>query len=250
MLPQRTENTMKENLYLEELLQTISENQYIGLGNPNAKILFIGKEAGAEIEEEMFHGSAKSWKEKEFNYSERYVQKKKKIRNLNHTWQRYQKLYDCILSNLNIEFIKNDKYEISFIENIFTTELSNLHAPNTKDAKKQEKFGEELKLRKRDFFKSKFIEDFQIVIIFASDNKYIETYSGEICELFKVKFHKLHNPNAKDKIWIHSENEAGKKPKLLIHTRQLTNRITNELIPNICDIVVDFMKTNSIQLEK
>lgn len=241
---------MKENIYLEELLQTISENQYIGLGNPNAKILFIGKEAGAEIEEEMFHGSAKSWIEKEFNYSERYVPKEAKIRNLNHTWQRYQKLYDCILSNLNIEFDKKDKYEISFVENIFTTELSNLQAPNTKEAKKQEKFGQELKLRKIEFLKSKFIENFQIVIIFASDNKYIETYPGEICELFNVKFIKLHNPNAKDKIWIHSENETGKKPKLLIHTRQLTNRITNELIPNICDIIVAFLKTNSIQLEK
>jgi len=241
---------MKENLHLEELLQTISENQYVGLGNPNAKILFIGKEAGAEIEEEMFHGSVKSWKEKEFNYSERYTPKEAKIRNLNHTWQRYQKLYESILLNLNIEFDKIDKYEISFIENVFTTELSNLHAPNTKDAKKQERFGQELKLRKIEFIKSKFIEEFQIVIIFASDNKYIETYPGEICELFNVKFIKLHNPNAKDKIWIHTENEAGKKPKLLIHTRQLTNRITTELIPNISEIVVEFMKTNSIQLKE
>ena len=39
-----------------------------------------------------------------------------------------------------------DKYEISFVENVFTTELSNLHAPNTKDAKKQEKFSQELKI--------------------------------------------------------------------------------------------------------
>lgn len=241
---------MKENLYLEELLQTISENQYIGLGNPTAEILFIGKEAGTEIEEEIFHGSAKSWREKEFNYSERYIPKEAKIRNLNHTWQRYQKLYDCILSNLNIEFDKKDKYEITFVENVFTTELSNLNAPNTKDAKKQEKFAQELKLRKKDFLKSKFIEQFRIVLIFASDNKYIETYPGEICELFNVKFIKLHNPNAKDKIWIHTENETEEKPKLLIHTRQLTNRITTELIPNICRIVVEFIKTNSIQLEK
>ena len=128
-----------ENKFLEELLKSIPENQYIGLGNPNAKILFIGKEAGAEIETEMFHGGAKSWKEKEFNYSEKYIPKETKIRNLNHTWQRYQKLYDCILSNLEINFEKNDKYEISFVENIFTTELSNLHAPNTNDAKKQER---------------------------------------------------------------------------------------------------------------
>lgn len=242
---------MKENLNLEELLQTIPENQYIGLGNPNAKILFIGKEAGAEIETEMFHGSAKSWKEKEFNYSEKYVPKETKIRNLNHTWQRYQKLYDCILSNLklNAEDKKEDKYEISFVENIFTTELSNLHAPNTKEAKKQERFSEELKLRKDVFFKSNFIKQFPIIIIFASDNKYIETYPGEVCELFNVKFDNLHDKNAKDKIWVHSETENDKNPRLIIHTRQLTNRITEELIPNLCDLIVEFITKNSIEIE-
>lgn len=240
---------MKENIYLEEILKKIPQNQYIGLGNSNAKILFIGKEAGAEIETEMFHGNSKSWKEKEFNYSEKYVPKEAKFRNLNHTWQRYQKLYDCILSTLNIEFDKEDKYEINFVENIFTTEFSNLHAPNTKDAKKQENFSKELKLRKDVFFKSKFIEQFPIVVIFASDNKYIETYSGEVCELFNVKFDKLHNENAKDKIWIHSETQNDKNPKLIIHTRQLTNRITAELIPNICNLIVEFMKENSIKFE-
>ncbi|AIG30913.1 hypothetical protein IA01_10785 [Flavobacterium psychrophilum] len=236
-----------ENKLLEELLKKIPENQYIGLGNPNSKILFIGKEAGAEIETEMFHGSAKSWKEKEFNYSEKYVPEETKIRNLNHTWQRYQKLYDCILSNLEIEFEKKDKYEISFVENIFTTELSNLHAPNTTDAKKQEKFTEELKSRKDIFFKSNFIKQFPIVVIFASDNKYIETYQGEVCELFNVKFDKLHNENAKDKIWIHSETENDKNPRLVIHTRQLTNSISVDLIPNICELIVEFIKEHSIK---
>lgn len=240
---------MKENLHFEELLKNLSKKEYVGLGNPNAKILFIGKEAGAKFEDEMFHGSVKSWQMKESNYSKRYIPKEPKIRNLNHTWQRYQKLYESILLNLSIEFQKSDKYEITFIENIFTTELSNLHAPNTISAKKQEHFDEELKLRKLNFLSSKFIESFQIVIIFASDSKYIETYPGEVCELFKVKFSKLHNPTAKDKIWIHTEQEIGKKPKLLIHTRQLTNRITSELIPNISNIIVDFMKTNSIQFE-
>lgn len=74
------------------------------------------------------------------------------------------------------------------------------------------------------------------------------TYPGEVCELFNVKFIKLHDSKAKDKIWIHMQNESGTKPKLLIHTRQLTNRITAELIPNISEIVGEFMKTNSIEL--
>ncbi|MFH6998885.1 hypothetical protein ACHRVZ_13185 [Flavobacterium sp. FlaQc-57] len=240
---------MTENIYLEELLKKIPKNQYIGLGNPNAKILFIGKEAGAEIETEIFHGSARSWKEKEINYSEKYIPNDPKIRNLNHTWQRYQKLYDCILSNLNLENSKEDKYEINFVENIFTTELSNLHAPNTNDAKKQENFSNELKSRKDSFFRSKFIEQFPIIVIFASDNKYIETYPGEVCELFNVKFNNLYNENAKDKIWIHSEISKEKNPRLLIHTRQLTNSISKDLIPSICDLIIQFIKENSIKIE-
>ncbi len=238
-----------ENKLLDDLLLSIPENQYIGLGNPNSKILFIGKEAGAEIETEMFHGNAKSWKEKDFNYSEKYVPKETKFRNLNHTWQRYQKLYDCILSNLEIKFEKKDKYEISFVENVFTTELSNLHAPNTNDAKKQERFTVELELRKDKFFKSNFIEQFSIVVIFANDNKYIETYQGEVCKLFNVKFDKLYNQNTKDKIWIHSATENSKNPKLVIHTRQLTNSISVELIPNICELIVEFLKEHSIKIE-
>jgi hypothetical protein len=251
MLPEKPKKKMNENVSLEQLLKTVTENEYIGLGNPNAKILFIGKEAGAEIETEMFHGNAKSWKDKEFNYSSKYIPKEAKLRNLNHTWQRYQKLYDCILSNLNVNSVidEKDKYEITFVENVFTTELSNLHAPNTKEAKKQERFTEELKLRKEVFFKSKFIEQFPIIIIFASDNKYIETYSGEVCELFNVKFDNLHEQNAKDKIWIHSENENEKNPRLLIHTRQLTNRISTDLIPNLCDLIVKFIKKNSIKID-
>lgn len=238
-----------ENIYLKELLKVVVENQYIGLGNPNSKILFIGKEAGAAIETELFHGNAKSWKERKFDYSFNYIPTEEKLRNLNHTWQRYQKLYESILSNLNIDtrIVKNDKYEITFVENVFTTELSNLHAPNSKEAKRQEKFSEELQLRKDDFFKSKFIQQFPIVIIFASDNKYIETYPGEVCDLFNVKFDYLLNQNAKDKIWIHSESENAKNPKLLIHTRQLTNRISSELIPNLSKLIVSFINENSIQ---
>lgn len=242
---------MVYNSDFENLLLKIDERQYIGLGNPNAKILFIGKEAGLEIGANIYHGTVKSWRNKEFDYSKGYIPEEKHIRNLNHTWQRYQKLYDCILSSLNNKenAVKKDKYEINFIENIFTTELSNLHAPNTKEAKKQENFKRELEKRKNEYLNSDFIQKFPITVIFASDNKYIETYSGEVCKLFNVKFDKLHNETAKDKIWLHSELDSEKCPRLLIHTRQLTNRITEELISNLCNIIVEFIKKNSIEIE-
>ncbi len=238
-----------ENKYFEELLSSIGDNQYVGLGNPNAKILFIGKEAGIQIGSENFHGSPNSWKSKNFNYSNRYVPEESRIKNYNHTWQRNQKLYENILSLVGFPIDKSDKYEITFVEKVFTTELSNLHAPNTIDAKRQVNFIEELSKRKEVFFKSNFINQFPIVVIFASDKKYIETYSGEVSELFGVKFEKIHDELAKDKIRIYySENTNLNLPKIVIHTRQLTNRITNELIPNLSVIIADFIKKHSISI--
>lgn len=240
---------MSYNEHFETLLSNIANDQIIGIGNPNAKILFIGKEPGIEIGKESYHGSLKSWQDRIHNYSNKYVPSEMNLRNLNHTWQRYQKLYDQIIEKTTIKSNgdKNDKYEITFIENVFTTELSNLHAPNTKEAKKQANFTSELKRRKEEYFNSSFIDNFPIILIFASDNNYIETYPGEVCEMFKVKFDSLYEYPGKDKIWIHySENKD--KPKLVIHTRQLTNRISPDLIASLSDIISNFMHNYSIDV--
>lgn len=241
---------MEYNKNFEELLETLPDNEYIGLGNPNSKILFIGKEAGTEIGTEIFHGNAKSWKVKEFDYSKRYIPSEPNLRNLNHTWQRYQKLYDKIISKLNRidENQKKDKYEITFLENIFTTEFSNMPAKTTNTAKKQINFSTELEKRKQIFFRTNFIEQFHIIVIFATDNNYIETYPGEVSELFKVKFDYQYDYPGRDKIWIHSEINPENNPKLLVHTRQLTNSISKDLLDSISEIITNFIKTNSIHL--
>jgi len=238
------------NNQLAELIKSLSDDQYIGHGNSNSNILFIGKEAGLEIGSEIYHGSVKSWRDN-VDYSKPYIPEDKKIRNQNHTWFRYQKLYDYILEKLelNKQTIKKDKYEVSFVENVFTTELSSLPAPNTNDAKKQGNFSKELLNRKKSFFMSSFIQKFPVILIFATDNKYIETYSGEVCELFNVEFNRQINCSDRDKIWVHySKKDATNNPKLVLHTRQLTNSISKDLISNIGDEVVDFMNKNNISL--
>jgi len=241
---------MKLNRDFENLLANLSEDEIVGLGNPKAKILFIGKEPGADVETNIFHGTLKSWKENRSQYGKRYIPEKSNERNLKHTWQRYQKLYDYILNNLEIEGMNNktDKYEITFVENVFTTELSNLHAKGTIEAKKQINFSVELEKRKSTFFRSRFIAQFPIVLIFASDNKYIETYSGEVCELFNVKSEGKYDYPGKDPIWIHSAVNSNNSPKLLIHTRQLTNSISKDLIPTLSKIIANFMKENNLNI--
>lgn len=236
------------NKEFNELLNSLkSEDEFVGLGNSNAKILFLGKECGAEVGSEIYHGSKKSWQHRAFDYSESYKPTEKNVKNFKHTWQRYQKLYEAILKEIKgINVDKQDKYEITFIENVFTTELSNLPASKTKEAKKLHQFHEKLTERKNTFFKSSFIQSFPIVLILASDNQYIETYPNEVCELFDVKFVETHNYPGKDKIWIH--HSKSEKPKLLIHTRQLTNSISVELIENLAKVISDFVKMNSIKV--
>ncbi|WP_316784985.1 hypothetical protein [Pedobacter frigiditerrae] len=235
-----------------ELIETSIESyQYIGLGNPNAKILIVGKEAGSPIGVESTHGGGTAWKNK-VDYSTRFKPIEDNLRSRRHTWQKYQKLYEIILDKLKIEekVQKEEEYEITFVENIFTTELSNLPAPKTSEAKKQENFKAELEKRKVVFWKSEFIKQFPIVIIVALDNKYIETYSGEVCELFGVKFSHQNICESSDKCWIHyaEENKKGVLPKMVIHARQLTNGASNELLDKIAEEVKEFIERYSLNI--
>ena len=115
----------------------IEHNQYLGLGNPEAKILFVGKEAGSPVDSGLKHGNGLNWRENKYEYAKRFRPVEKNMNNNNHTWQKYQKLYELILNRLDIkeDQLKED-YEISFVENVFTTELSNLPAPKSSEAKK------------------------------------------------------------------------------------------------------------------
>lgn len=225
----------------------IKENQIVGIGNPNAKILFVGKEAGIPIDEINFHGSGTSWKDTNVNYYKRFPAESN-IRNGNHTWQKYQKLYELINEKKGLPIdSKIDNYEITFVEEIFTTELSNLHAPKSNQAKKLQEFKSNLANRKKVFWKHPFIQKFPIVVIFATDNKYIETYKGELCELFDVEYSD-YIAVGKAKIWIHlaKNDKQTNYPKMVLHTRQLTNGASIELIEELALIISEFMKSNEL----
>lgn len=225
----------------------IKENQIVGIGNPNAKILFVGKEAGIPINEVNFHGSGLSWKNKDIKYYERF-HPESNIRNKNHTWQKNQKLFELINEKEGGQIdSKIDNYEITFVEKIFTTELSNLHAPKSNQAKNLQDFKSNLANRKKVFWKHSFIQAFPIVVIFATDNKYIETYPGELGELFDVEYSECITVG-KAKIWIHLSEKGKNKifPKLVLHTRQLTNGASIELLDKIASIIADFKSKNSL----
>ncbi len=221
------------------------EQEFVGLGNPNAKILFIGKENAEENEA----GSAKLWLEKKDFFSSfqpcECDEIQKRLRNRAHTWQKYQKLY---------EFIANENpkgnYLITFVENVFTTELNNGVVRTTSEAKRNKEFSKSLQKRKDIFFQSEFIQNFPIVVICASDEKYIKGSKGEVCDLFGVEYSNVIECSKTNKAYIHyAKKEAKVYPRLVIHTRQLTNGASNALLEEIANTIKKFAKENAIELK-
>jgi hypothetical protein len=140
--------------------ENLAENHYIGRGNPNAEILFVGKEFSKSDKDSKFN--AKDWAEKidqPFDYKEHPNNEKE-----GHTWNKYQKLYDFIKEQ------PHSKEVFNFEKHVFTTEMSELPMKTTGAAQQQPDFKEKLLKRKQEFFnsKSKFFQQFPVVVLACS----------------------------------------------------------------------------------
>ncbi len=235
--------------------QSLRNGQYIGLGNPNSNILFVGKEAGIDSNQDEHAkdhlSNALLWSKGERGWSENDMPKDEKHRNLNHTWQKYQKLY--ILAKGEPEPAPERKYTISFTKEVFTTELSNGYARKSNDALAKGDFKEALITRKANFWKSDFIKQFQVVVIAALDPRYIQNHLAErqeINDIFGVSFaHERVCASSNQKYWIHYSSDK-KNPKLVLHTRQFTNGCSNELMEAVAKEIREFMAENNIKFVK
>ena len=145
------------NLLLEQLKNISSVNEeykYIGTGNPEAKILIIGKETSiyADADDQKkweITNNFDDWKRiisnemsdvekrNDVNYSPSYPYKGQQLRIRNRrtgdnggtssTWYNYQKLYNLIYGKINNQ-------NIDFHEGTFITEVNSSPSLKTKDA--------------------------------------------------------------------------------------------------------------------
>lgn len=253
--------------YTEEFKEIVETGVYIGSGNPNSSILVVGQEVATNIESLepiekqnaiSIQNNASDWK---VNISNNITQESinpwvfdetldlNKVNNnplfsfkgsvkTSDTWNNYQKLYNLIFRN---ERKTNDKLELDFQKNFFTTEMSEIPMKTTSGAQKNPEFKERLKQRKSTFFKSSFIQEFPVVILACS--KYIinDDKKREIDEIFKVEFIE-EKGTPKQRFWIHKS--ITEKPKLVIHTRQLSNGVGDNLLIGIANEIKTFLKTN------
>lgn len=255
---------MKYQKIFENCVKECKENgTYIGTGNPNSKILIIGKETATDIENKAnrdelyvlfqkeslqdFQENANKWQlninnEIEIDSISNWVGGKDSPLTINplfpfkslhpkelkegQTWSKYQKLHDLIFLN-NLSSVKEK--EIDFHNNFFLTEMNNSPAKFTKDANKSG-----IPNRKQFFKESEFFQNFPIIILACSN--YIS--GKEIEEIFNVNFDKQYG-NGKQLFWTHFNTD---KTKLVIHTRQLSTNVSDDLLKEIAKEVRNFTK--------
>lgn len=253
--------------YLEsfknEVLHCNNCGIYIGSGNPNSKILIIGKETATDVENkanrdehyvrfqreglEDFNQNAYKWKlntknpvdahslpdwiggkDSPINSNPLFPFKSLQVRQLKegHTWRKYQKLHDLVFFN-NISLSKEK--EFNFHNEFFLTEMNNSPAKFTKDADRRG-----IPNRKQYFKESAFFQSFPVVVLACSN--YIN--GDEIKDIFKVSFDRQCG-KGKQLFWTHYNSD---RPKLVIHTRQLSTNVSNDLLIEIANEISRFLK--------
>lgn len=251
--------------FIEMLEKAEKAGLYAGTGNPNAKILIIGKElafnAGekpGQAEEEI-NSNVSKWKE---NVKNNTSQDEVQCKDMNplylykgclqpegHTWSKYQKLIDYIKPHTRKEGMDFQKFAFITEYNENPSKISALQNKEVRLAS----------IKKRDeFFRSTpFFQQFPIVIVAAGD------YGGDkfgvhLVDTFKVEWKGLFEVREEGVFQIEPETKAYKGQwfslhyspnKLVIHTRQLSMDVSNSLLENIAAKVREFIEEKGIKLQ-
>ena len=214
---------------------------YIGIGNPNAKILIIGKEGATKEPEEYEICWASQWQKKIIDNETGNLSYHNPLENngtyrpfrVGDTYTKYQKLHDYIFDESHTS---HKKFEVDFFKNIFITEMNINRGRNSKETSK---LG--MQKRKEEFFKnSEFIQHFPVVILACGP--YIENHNKkEIDTIFNVSFDKEYksdeSTNAQS-FWLHYNVN---KSKIVLHTRQLSANVKNTLLKKMADVIKEFL---------
>ena len=214
-------------------------NFYVGIGDPNARILIVGKESALSEVNLEYKNNAAEWRKHIENHDcqdlKYHVNKEHPLhRGWGHnTWSYYQKLNDYIF---DVEEIK--PYYIDFLKNMFTTEINDAPNPKTSQADKSS-----INARKRLFKESAFIQSFPVIVLACSN--YIQNNNSirEIDDIFGVTYdgdeNGKHYYNKGNWFFTH-HNVSGNK--LVIHTRQLSMDVKNEMLKEMAEVIKKHLK--------
>lgn len=246
--------------FVDLLYSGENQQDYIGMGNPNAQILIIGREPAHELGtdegKEGYHQiiglNKKNWKNliedkpiEGFCNPRRPFPNQKCLREIGkndgtaNTWVWYQKLIDLILGrNYAIPYRLRP---VDFHDFCFHTDISAAAAKNasTTDLQKKKESVEE---RSRDLFSHPFFRQFPIVVLaIGTDVGVGRPVPPEWCESIlgypRTEVIKAYDEKAKERlIWI---NRDSKTSRILIHTQSLSQGFPKEYLVKIRNIICD-----------
>ncbi|MFY8187829.1 MAG: hypothetical protein ACOVLC_07700 [Flavobacterium sp.] len=248
----------------------------MGYGNPNGKILIIGKEHyfnhsleedSPEFYNEILNArefenqnNISSWENNIKNHFEPewplgqefycnnsnaftawWNQKnkqddKKGNCGTSNTYLHYQKLYQNV-------FLDGQKEKrINFQKEIFNSELNDLPAKKDFNLIQLNKLKKDFIVKRQDLFSLPFFKSFPVVII--ASGHYPRKYNFNIEQIFDVDFIEIRETKIK-KAWYNVHYSKDGK-RLLIHTRQLSTSVPSELIDDLGNIIKKHLIENAL----
>ena len=225
----------REKLFKEFLEECKKNNQICGAGNPYAQILLVGQEHRSDKPIE----SEKEWQDYlDENY--RYCETNnpwiitdensdlwRKYQNSTPTWSSYQHLIEEVFRERKKRVLQGDK---DFEFDAFTTELNNEAKPSSrvKGKKEKKKLRERIEARLEVFKNSDYIKSFPVIILACGGYIINDDKVREIDNTFHVTFSERFNFSKGNWFCTHYDD---KNPNcLVIHTRQLSNGVSYEMI--------------------
>ena len=259
----------------EQLLKATEEGrEYVGCGNPNARILIIASEVAISPNEERYKWEISDnnllWRMEDgiaetivhdgiiddiSKFSPRFPYKGQKysvrsevkkddvthirsVSGTSRTWYNYQKLMD------KVRGVNRSKADLlDFHDICFTSELSTCCARKSNEVDEEERIDSISRRagKTNAFFSSDFFQAFPIVIV-ASKN-YISRYRGvfSVEDLFGLSADskRLHDG-------FYTYSRQGDSPKLLFCCRHFASRLSDSYINEIASAITEFQ--NKIQI--
>lgn len=247
----------------KQLVQYCKENNlFVGYGNPNGKVLVIGKEAAhiakeettenlEKKKEELFQSNVSQWEhilstnelpnydgERPnshnllYAYGNQYNSwDKSKKGGTSRTYLNYEKLYEQL-------FLQGEKLKkINFQKEFFITELSDYPTKESYKDKEIEALRQQSIEERKPLFALPFFKEFPVVIVAAGH--YPKRYKFDMQQIFDVQWEG--NPiKVGEKYWYNLHFSKDNK-RILIHTRQLSNSFSGELIVAIANEAKKFL---------
>jgi hypothetical protein len=209
----------------EEFIQKCKEHgEFCGQGEKNSDILIVGKESTNESIESNYNLCKEEW-------GCGVIRDDTGIK----TWSNYQSLIDYIYDG-----IKPHKPEgkLDFEKYAYTTELSSVprKQSNYSNAKSS------IQDRLRFFKESKFIQDFPVIILACGGYIKNDDKVREIDNTFHVEFCREYgSKESKNRFWTHVDDKNA-PTKLVIHTRQLSNGVSKDLIKEMSKVIRVYLR--------